>query len=187
MMKWVFILLLSNLFGDTIVYNHYPQTLFFWKQKSNPTIKVLDNVKYRGITMNYLISQEDGGVLGNRLYQIPCHDVIEAKYTDGSLIQYNCNEDTYEDISNIVNEDSGIQYSNFKYNYNIFPRVEDNWINPILTDDGYIYFYDKKRRIVSKELCETKEIIDFKKFYQIDCKYNLLQLQLSLNFQHPQP
>ena len=168
MIKWIFILLLSNLFSDTIVYNHYPPKLF-WKAKPKPTIKVLEDVKYRGITRNYLISQKDWGVLGNRLYEIPCNDVIEAKYTNGSLIQYNCNEDT--SIINIVNEDSEIQYSNFKSNYLIIPRIEDNWINPILTDGG-IYFYDKKKRIISKELCKTKEMNDLKKFYQIDCTEN---------------
>ena len=86
------LLSVGYVFGDTIVYNHYPPTLLFSEQKSNPTIKVLDNVNYQGITMNYLISKKPWGLF----IQIPCHDVIEAKYTDGSLIQYNCEEDTYD-------------------------------------------------------------------------------------------
>ena len=115
--------------------------------------------------MNYLISQQDWGVLT----QIPCHDVIEAKYTDGSLIQYYCDEDTYEDEAlsnmNIVNEDSEIQYSNFKFNYLIIQRVEDNWINPILKDDGYIYFCDRK---IKFNFLKYFDKISLRKFNQND-------------------
>ena len=103
MIKWTFILLLSNLFGDTIVYNHYPPKLF-WKPKPKPTIKVLEDVEFRGITDNFLIYHKNWGVFGNRLYQIPCNDVIDAKDTSGYLIQYKCNENTFDSALYTRNE-----------------------------------------------------------------------------------
>ena len=103
MIKWTFILLLSNLFGDTIVYNHYPPKLF-WKPKPKPTIKVLEDVEFRGITENFLVYHKNWGIVGNRLYQIPCNDVIEVKDTSGYLIQYKCNENTFDLALNSRNE-----------------------------------------------------------------------------------
>ena len=167
------LLFLGNLFGDAIIYNNYPPKLF-WKQK--PKIKVLDNVEYMGITDNHLISRKSWGLLGNRLYQIPCDDVIEVKDRLGDSIQYNCNENTYEvpsDYQVFRKNNQNNKLFNVSTNLSEFEVLMDgNWFKPISIADREIFFYDVRTGNVSKVLCENKELVNIKNVYQIDCTEN---------------
>ena len=92
------LVLFGNLFGDSIIYNDYPIKLF-WKPKPEPIIKKINNVHYIGIYDNYLIYTKNNSIVGNRIYHIPCKDVINAKFENGLSIQYNCNKNTIMDLN----------------------------------------------------------------------------------------